>query len=43
VVTYQKLSKRASRDIAPIMARMCECEGMLAHKATADAREKRYA
>ena len=43
VVTYQKLSQRASRDIAPIMARMCECEGMLAHKATADAREKRYA
>jgi len=43
VVTYQKLSKKASHDIAPIMARMCEAEGMLAHKATADAREKRYA
>ena len=43
VVTYQKLTKGASRTIAPIMARMCECEGMLAHKATADVREKRYA
>ena len=43
VVTYQKLTKGASRAIAPIMARMCECEGMLAHKATADVREKRYA
>jgi sulfopropanediol 3-dehydrogenase len=43
VVTYQKLTPGASHAIAPIMARMCECEGMLAHKATADAREKRYA
>ena len=29
--------------IAPVMARICECEGMLAHKITADVREKRYA
>jgi len=43
VVTYQKLSPQASRSIAPIMARMCEAEGMLAHKLTADVREKRYA
>ncbi len=43
VVTYQKLSKAASGKIAPIMSRMCECEGMLAHKLTADVREKRYA
>ena len=43
VVTYQKLSPQASHAIAPIMARMCEAEGMLAHKLTADVREKRYA
>lgn len=43
VVTYQKLSRSASRRIAPIVARMCEAEGMLAHKITADVREKRYA
>ncbi|MGQ0652880.1 MAG: histidinol dehydrogenase [Betaproteobacteria bacterium] len=43
VVTYQKLTRTASRDIAPIVARVCEAEGMLAHKITADVREKRYA
>lgn len=43
VVTYQKLSPQASHSIAPIIARMCEAEGMLAHKLTADVREKRYA
>jgi sulfopropanediol 3-dehydrogenase len=43
VVTYQKLTAAASHSIAPIMARMCEAEGMLAHKLTADVREKRYA
>lgn len=43
VVTYQKLSTKASRSIAPIIARMCEAEGMLAHKLTADVRERRYA
>lgn len=42
-VTYQYLTKDASRRIAPIMGRMCEIEGMLAHKITADVREKRYA
>jgi len=43
VVTYQKLTAHASHTIAPIMARMCEAEGMLAHKLTADVRERRYA
>ncbi len=43
VVTYQKLTASASRSIAPIMSRMCEAEGMLAHKLTADVREQRYA
>ena len=42
-VTYQRLEPDASRRIAPIMARICETEGMLAHKITADVREKRYA
>lgn len=41
-VTYQKLSREASRRIAPTMARICEAEGMLAHKATADVRAVRY-
>ncbi len=43
VVTYQRLSAAASHSIAPVIARMCEAEGMLAHKLTADVREKRYA
>jgi sulfopropanediol 3-dehydrogenase len=43
VVTYQRLSKGASHAIAPVISRVCEAEGMLAHKITADVREKRYA
>jgi sulfopropanediol 3-dehydrogenase len=42
-VTYQRLDKAASRRVAPIIARICETEGMLAHKITADVRERRYA
>ena len=42
-LTYQRLEPQASRRIAPIMARMCEAEGMLAHKITADVRFSRYA
>lgn len=41
-VTYQRLTREASRRVAPIVARICELEGMLAHKATADLREQRY-
>jgi sulfopropanediol 3-dehydrogenase len=41
-VTYQRLTRRASGRVAPIVARICEIEGMLAHKATADLRETRY-
>jgi sulfopropanediol 3-dehydrogenase len=41
-VTYQRLSRAASARVAPIAARICEIEGMLAHKATADLRERRY-
>ena len=42
-VTYQRLSPEASRRIAPIIARQCEVEGMLAHQITAETRYRRYA
>lgn len=42
-VTYQRLTGEASRRIAPVMSRLCEVEGMIAHKLTADVREQRYA
>lgn len=42
-VTYQRLAPEASRRIAPIMSRVCEAEGMLAHQITADVRFDRYA
>jgi sulfopropanediol 3-dehydrogenase len=41
-VTYQRLTRPASARVAPIVARICELEGMLAHKATADLRARRY-
>jgi sulfopropanediol 3-dehydrogenase len=41
-VTYQRLKKSASRDIAPVLARQCEVEGMLAHGITCDVRHARY-
>ena len=41
-VTYQRLTREASGRVAPTVARVCEIEGMLAHKATADLRETRY-
>ena len=42
-VTYQRLTRKASRDLAPVMGRICEAEGMSAHAITCDARSKRYA
>jgi sulfopropanediol 3-dehydrogenase len=42
-VTYQRLTRDASARVAPTVARICEIEGMLAHKATADLRRRRYA
>jgi sulfopropanediol 3-dehydrogenase len=42
-VTYQKMSRKASLNIAPIVSRICEAEGMLAHQITADVRSRRYA
>jgi sulfopropanediol 3-dehydrogenase len=41
-VTYQRLSPAASRRIAPTMGRLCEIEGMIAHKITTDVRHQRY-
>lgn len=41
-LTYQRLTPEASRRIAPVMSRMCEAEGMLAHQKTADVRFRRY-
>jgi sulfopropanediol 3-dehydrogenase len=41
-VTYQRLTRRASREIAPIMSRICREEGMVAHAITGDVRVKRF-
>lgn len=41
-VTYQRLSRRASRDIAGVISRVCREEGMIAHAITGDVRFKRF-
>jgi sulfopropanediol 3-dehydrogenase len=41
-VTYQRLTPKASARLAPVVSRICELEGMLAHKITADIRVDRY-
>ena len=41
-VTYQRMTRAASRDFAPVAARQCETESLLAHKITADVRYERY-
>ena len=41
-VTWQRLSRRASRDIAGAMGRICAAEGMLAHEITCKARAERF-
>ncbi|MBI3028084.1 MAG: histidinol dehydrogenase [Candidatus Rokubacteria bacterium] len=41
-VTYQQLSRAASIRIAPVVARICQLEGMLAHGVTADLRLRKY-
>ena len=41
-VTYQRLTRRASREIAPAMSRICREEGMIAHAITGDVRVKRF-
>ena len=42
-VTWQRLSRAASRELAGPMSRMCRVEGMEAHALTCDAREALYA
>jgi sulfopropanediol 3-dehydrogenase len=41
-VTYQRLTRRASRDMAGVISRICREEGMIAHAVTAEVREKRF-
>ncbi len=41
-VTWQRLTRQASRDLAGPMGRICVAEGMLAHALTCDARSDRY-
>ena len=42
-VTWQRLTPDASRQIAPVISRISESEGMLAHAITADVRYAKYA
>ena len=42
-VTWQRLTPEASRQIAPVISRICESEGMLGHALTADVRYAKYA
>ncbi|MHA1600817.1 MAG: histidinol dehydrogenase [Alphaproteobacteria bacterium] len=42
-VTYQRMTRAASRDFAPVASRQCEAESLLAHKITADVRSARFA
>ncbi|MGO4890485.1 histidinol dehydrogenase [Anaerobacillus sp. MEB173] len=41
-VTYQQCTKKASRSLAPVIARQCNYEGMVAHGVTADIRINKY-
>lgn len=41
-VTYQRLSRQASHDLAPAMAHLCRVEGLLAHEITAELRYSRF-
>ena len=41
-VTYQRMTRDASAGFAPIAARQCETESLLAHKITADVRSERF-
>ena len=41
-VTFQRMTPAASSRFAPIAARQCETESLLAHKITADVRRARY-
>lgn len=41
-VTYQRLTRAASYELAPIVSHICEAEGMPGHQLTADIRHARY-
>ena len=41
-VTYQRMTRDASAQFAPVAARQCEMESLLAHKITADVRHERF-
>ncbi len=41
-VTYERLTRRASKEIGPVIARVCREEGMIAHAITGEVRVKRY-
>lgn len=41
-VTWQRMSREANRDVAPVTARISRLEGMEAHARTADARLAKY-
>jgi sulfopropanediol 3-dehydrogenase len=42
IVTYERLTRRASREIAPVISRVCREEGMIGHAITGEVRAKRY-
>jgi sulfopropanediol 3-dehydrogenase len=42
IVTYERLTRRASREMAPVISRVCREEGMIGHAITGEVREKRY-
>lgn len=42
-VTYQRMTRQASYQFAPIASRQCETEHLLAHQITADVRRQRFA
>ena len=42
IVTYERLTRRASREIAPGISRVCREEGMIGHAITGEVRAKRY-
>ncbi|MFM9942073.1 MAG: histidinol dehydrogenase [Hyphomicrobiaceae bacterium] len=42
IVTYERLTRRASLEMAPIISRVCREEGMIGHAITGEVRVKRY-
>ncbi len=42
IVTYERLTRRASREMAPVISRVCREEGMIGHALTGEVRVKRY-